>query len=299
MTLSPPVPDDPFVGAVPRVPCRSLSGADCDRPVTPDDEHCGDPTHVLPTRDLPPTPEGISGARVHRPRLAVVDDYVDVGVTPLDPATFDPNDTHVAKVVVDGFMLHHGVDEEVARAEVRAFARDAIAAGRHRQDVDGKHLLDWHGIRVRLSADGAAILSYRTFHYERLPSEVLAGTPSRFKPGRSGGRGKRAWRAPGDDEPDELTEAQMLALMRDGKARVAEKVLSLYARRAGFGKDLRSAEAPLRAELATAAKTVDQALPVSESGSPVLIHGGVGWIIAMPEGVVVATFPVGKARTAP
>lgn len=285
------VPGDPFVGKVPQVPCKSLSGVDCDRSVTPDDEHCGDPTHVLPTRDLPSMPEGVSGARVNRPRLAVVDDYVVVGVgvgdRPLDPATFDFNQTHVAQVVVDGFTLHHGVDEEVARAEVRAFARDAIAAGRHRQEADGKHLLDWRGIRVRLSADGAAILSYRTLHYERLPSEVLAGRPSRF--GKRS-RSRAVSRTSDDSSSDELTETEVLALISDGKARLADRVVSLYARTLGHGTALDETAELLRSRLAAAASAVTAPLPTADRGGLILSDSGTSWIIAMPTGVVVATF---------
>lgn len=283
---------DPFVGSVPEVRCGSLSGFPCDRLVTPDDEHCGDPSHVLPTRDLPPLPAGVSGARLRRPRLAVVDDYVVTGgpVRELDPMTFDPNQVHVARVVVDGFISHHGVDEETARAEVRAFAKAAVDAGKHRQRDDGAHLLDWHGIRVLMSGDGGAVLGYRTFHYERLPSEVLAGRPSRF----GGRRGKgRPRRAPDDRGSDELSESELLALMRGGKARIAERVVSLYARRIGAGKNLDAAEEPLRAELAAAAAEATTPLPRAERGdSLVLTHDGVGWIIAMPAGVVVATFSV-------
>lgn len=281
---------DPFVGLVPEVRCGSLSGFACDRLVTPDDEHCGDPTHVLPTRDLPSLPEGVSGERVRRPRLAVVDDYVVTGgpVQALDPASFDVNRVHVAKVVVDGFVSHHGVEEDVARVEVRAFAKAAVEAGKQRQQPDGTHLIEWHGIRVRLSGDGGAILSYRTFHYERLPSEVLAGAPSRF-----GGRHKkgRQWRSPGDIFPDEVSEAELLELMRDGKARIAERVVSLFARRIGVGNDLDAAEEPLRAALAAAAAEATSPLPHTDRvDSLVLTHEGVGWIVAMPAGVVVATF---------
>lgn len=285
--------DDPFVGKVPEVRCGSLSGFPCDRLVTPDDENCGDPTHVLPTRDLPPPPEGVSGARVRPPRLAVVDEYVVISgpARVLDPATFDLNKVHVAKVVVDGFVSHHGVDEEVARAEVRAFAKAAVDAGKQRQEPDGTHILAWHGIRVRLSADGAAVLSYRTFHYERLPSEVLAGSPSRFRGRHAKGR---QWRALDDTYSEELSEAEVLDLMRQGKARIAERVVSLYARRIGAGKDLDAAEGPLRAALAVAASEASTPLPPTGRGDSVLLaHDGVGWVIAMPAGVVVATFSTG------
>ena len=281
----------PFVGTIPKVQCGALSGEDCDRWVTPDDEHCGDPSHVIPTRKLPPLPEGVSGAPIRRPRRAFEPELQTTGgpVRPLRPATFDPNQVHVARRVVEGFTSHHGVDEERARAELRAFVKAAIEEGRHEQQAE-TFLLDRRGIRVRLSGDGEAIIGYSTMHYERLPSEVLSGSPSRFSK-----LPQTVWTSDLDNAPEHPTEVEILALLRGEQARIAGRVLSQAARAEGYGRDLAAAIRPLRLQLAEAAGAVSPPLALSHRGGYMLEHAGRGWIISEADGVVVAMYRAQEA----
>lgn len=283
--------DDAFTGSIPRVRCRSLSGVDCDRWVSPDDENCGIPEHVIPTRELPTIPDDVSGAQVRRPRIAVVDEYTVVphgAVDSLDPTTFDPDRLHIARSVLDAFTDHHGVDDDVARAELRSFVKAALMAGRI-EETAGKHIASWKKIRVTISRDGNALLRYQTRHYERLPSEVLTGAPSRF------GSKSSVRRHVDDSGPDALSEREVLELVRSDRARLSERLLGLFARRNNFGTDLDRVEPRLRSVLAEAG-TLGSFERAEDGGSVRLEYAGQGWIIGMPSGVVVAMYDASDAE---
>ena len=66
-----------FRGTVPLVPCRELSGADCDLVVSADDAACP-AGHAVPTRDLPDDDLPVSGRYRPRARLAGHEDFEEV-----------------------------------------------------------------------------------------------------------------------------------------------------------------------------------------------------------------------------
>jgi hypothetical protein len=84
----------------------------------------------------------------------------------------------------NAFASHHGVSLERAAEELTAFIRYAMTEGGYVRLGSGGHLFNAIGYQVMLSPDGSTIVRYRTNHYERTPSEVLAGVKSRFGAGK-------------------------------------------------------------------------------------------------------------------
>lgn len=173
-----------FTGTVPTTKCRRLSGEDCDLLVSADDEYCG-VGHELKTREVPAVDLHISGQLQRRRRTTIAEDF--------DAVTFEEDEAVIARIVaypdhlavakkaVEACAEHHGVDEERARAEIRLLVTRALAEGRWRRAQNGFWLIDFNGMQALLPPAGQVVLSYRTRHYERLPSEVIAGVPSRFR----------------------------------------------------------------------------------------------------------------------
>ena len=94
----------------------------------PDHEHCGIATHVIPTRPIPPLPNGVPTAKSRRPRLAFsepFESFLDAdsgpGLPDLNAATFDANGVHISTAASAAFCDHHGVDIPTAIAELRFF----------------------------------------------------------------------------------------------------------------------------------------------------------------------------------
>jgi hypothetical protein len=92
----------------------------------------------------------------------------------------DPSRLGVARAAVEACAEHHGVDNERARAELRLLCATALAAGAYQRSDTGFWVIRFKRMTARLTPPGGAVVSYATRHYERLPSEVIAGDPSRF-----------------------------------------------------------------------------------------------------------------------
>lgn len=187
---------DVFRGTVPAVPCRRLSGADCDLPVSADDETCP-AGHELSTRPLPDDDLTVSGRPIRRARLAVGDEFETVSYEDDAAAVAriidNPEELGVSVAAASSVAEHHGVDLERARAELRVLAVAALSAGAYRRSPRGFWTMAYKGMTIHTTPRPEAVLSYATRHYERLPSEVISGAPSRF--------GKRRQTPPGPPLP--------------------------------------------------------------------------------------------------
>lgn len=286
-----------FSGSVPQIACRELTGFDCPRLVSPDGPDCGDPTHAIRTRPLPDLPEGFSPAEVspgvaRKPRLVVNEDY-DLVVDGVElTAGVQPNDLHITRTALEQFTVHHGVADEVARVELRFFVATMVERSRVEVNAGGFHVLAASGIKAVVSPDGRTITNYATRHYERMPSEVLTGAPSRF------GNRNRVPRVvhtcpdddlhPGEAGDEDLGLVMVRELLEAGRARVSDRVLSLFGRAMGPVGDRDALLLCLRSELAEASRC--GAWGMSNRGGHTVEHRDRGWIIREADGVVVAMF---------
>ena len=188
-----------FRGDTPTVRCRELSGADCDRVIPIDAEHCGDPTHIAVHPDPKPIdgPTHISNrtAQARRPTLTVREDFdffdaeqrfadrdveADRALPDLSPETFDADHIQVSTNTQKAFANHHRVTAPTAIDEIRLVARKAMLRGKYSRTASGFHRLEVEKFRVSVSPNGRMITYYTTRHFERLPSQVFSGKRSRF-----------------------------------------------------------------------------------------------------------------------
>jgi hypothetical protein len=177
-----------FRGTVPNVRCGRISGFDCDEIVSADDEACS-LGHVLPTRLAPGLPPGLSSgpgpkragrlyeAQVEHVSVASADEV-------LSRLARRPNELVVSRRACQQLAEHHGVEEDLARAELRSLVKRAAEAGHVDESHGGYWQLDFKGFSVRMDPAARVIVSYATRHYERTPSEVLDGKESRFRQNR-------------------------------------------------------------------------------------------------------------------
>jgi hypothetical protein len=239
-----------FRGTVPRVPCGQLSGEACAELVRADDESCA-LGHRLPTRELPPVPEGVAtGLGRRRPALAGREQVQFVTLEDEEAVVsrlaLSADDLRVSRRALNECAEHHRIDEDRARAEMRLLVTSAARTGAIRRLQSGYWLVDHEKFAMRLDPSAQVIVSYGTRHYERTPSEVLGGAPSRF------GRQKRPPRVPGVVLPlDELKGR----LATDPE--LSERLVSVWARRRKISNEEASAElaAELRADALSGAWT--------------------------------------------
>ncbi len=187
-----------YKGSTPITRCRELSGADCNRPVPLGAENCGIPEHAVVEPGRKPAGVGtfISNPARRKPRLTVNEDFDliepdrDAGTgrshPDLDRLSFDASALWVGTRVQAGFTAHHGTDARAAIEELRFFVREALARGDYSRGDSGFHRLRYRRFEVWISPDGKTVTSYSTYHYERTPTQVLGGVPSRFGAGRQG-----------------------------------------------------------------------------------------------------------------
>jgi hypothetical protein len=198
----------------PKLRCRELTGADCDRPVAIDARDCGIPEHVVP-----PQPEKRPPGRasipmgVRRPTLVVdeefdlfEDDDLEDGEIP----AIHGSTLLVSATAQRAFTTRHQVLPEVAIHEIRFLASRAV-------EMDAVELMDTGRLKLSakkftlyLSPDGRTVIGYSTRHYERTPTQVFAGQPSRFGAGHIHERAERAERSePGGAERSEPGGAEL------------------------------------------------------------------------------------------
>lgn len=187
-----------YRGSTPSVRCRELSGADCNRPVPAGAENCGIAEHAIrePLGKAAGPGTFISNPLRRKPRLTVNEDFdlvepdrdlsTDLAYPDLDPSSFDESLLWVGTQVQKEFTAHHGTDPHAAIEELRFFVREALARGAYRRADSGFHFLRYREFEVWISPDGKTVTGYSTFHYERTPTQVLGGFPSRFGSGHRG-----------------------------------------------------------------------------------------------------------------
>jgi len=283
-----------FKGSVPSLPCRDVSGADCDRMVPGDAVHCGYPEHArLSVAESPKYDEDfVSRPGRRKAKLTVNEDYdllgperdleTDRALPDLDPETLDSSRLWVGTKVQQGFTAHHGTDAQTAIDELRFFVGEALNKGRYTRLDDGCHRLSYRSFSVLLSPDGGTVISYSTLHYERTPRQVLEGVRSRFGRGRNGG----VHREPGPP----LTLSELVSTFDPATVPIVHTALSLYAKKAGIEGSDEAVEVAMRAELAQAADS--GTWRESERGPTafVLETPARHWIVGADDGTIIAHY---------
>jgi hypothetical protein len=131
----------------------------------------------------------------------------------------------VTRTTVEGCAEHHGVAMERARAEIRLLVATAVSRGAWRRSRQGFWMIDFMGMNSVLLPAGTVVISYKTRHYERLPSEVISGLPSRF--------GKRST----DRQDRGLSLPQILERVQDPC--FSDRLVTSWTGRFGDGRELR------------------------------------------------------------
>lgn len=229
---------------------------------------------MLPEGDL-----GVSGQRVGRPRRAATEEFEEVSFEDDDTIRAriigSPNRLAVARAATEACAEHHGIDFDRARAELRLLVSTALQNRSWRRNQGGFWIIDFKGMEVVLPPPGQVILSYRTRHYERLPSEVISGAPSRF-----GGRGST--QPYGDPLPfEEIME-------RLTSPSFSDRLVASWTRR--FGDEMELSRI-FEHDLAVGTWSHDP-----ERSRWILRAGPKCWAIREDNAVVVATWPVATAE---
>jgi len=168
------------------VRCGHLTGTDCAELVTPDDEQCP-AGHLIPTREAPQLPDGIAtyiGPR--RPRSVGREQvqYITLAANDREAVlarlTGRPNDVAISRRACEQCASHHGIEDSAARAELRLLVVTGAAAGHCHQTATGYWRVQHQKFVATLDPSATIVVAYSTRHYERTPSEVFAGVPSRF-----------------------------------------------------------------------------------------------------------------------
>jgi hypothetical protein len=281
-----------YKGTVPMLPCRLVSGADCEQLVPADAEHCGNPEHVRSTVLPIPKTDGEFISRVRKPRLTVNEDYdllqpehdleSDLAMPNLDEATLDTSRLWVGTRVQLGFTAHHGTDAQTAIDELRFLVGEALRNGTYRRAVDGFHHLSYQRFAVSVTPDGGTIAGYSTLHYERTPTQVIGGVRSRF--------GRRRRSGPRREPGPPLPLPELVAIFDPDVVAIGCTAVSLYAKRSGMDADEEKVEAAMRAELAEAADTGTWKESDRGPTAYVLETPTRCWIVAADGGLVISHY---------
>ena len=229
-----------------------------------------------------------------RPKLTVNEDFelfeeldrreghdrdLDVSYPDLSPRTFDASSLLIGTDAQKAFTGHHQVTAEVAISEMRLVADKALQRGGYRRYASGFHRLEAEKYMVRISPDGSIVTRYATRHYERLPSEVFAGKPSRF-----GGNSVRH-REPGPPLPlDDLLKA-----FHPMSTDVLPRAVSAFAKRAGLKKSAPATEVALRETLAGSVASGTWS-PGRSERTFLLDDTEWVWLVAADNGTVITTW---------
>jgi hypothetical protein len=101
----------------------------------------------------------------------------------VEPA-WDRESVELSARAVRQFTGRHRVDEDQAEDELFDLLDDAADRGKQERAPNGNHRLKVDGFTLTLTPDGATVVSYRTLHAERTPSQVRNKAPSRFQQAR-------------------------------------------------------------------------------------------------------------------
>ena len=127
-----------------------------------------------------------------------------------EPA-WDRESVELSERAVRQFTGRHRVSEDEAEDELFGLLDDAAARGVQGRTSNGNHWLRADGFTLVLTPDGATVVSYRTVHAERTPSQVRDKVPSRFRGGRrSGGKPSAEWLAQRDQRLREVPPERWL-----------------------------------------------------------------------------------------
>lgn len=282
--------DEPVVTS-PKLRCRELTGADCDRPVAIDAQNCGIPEHVVP-----PQPERMAPGRtslpmgIARPRLTVDEDF-DL----IDDDDDDDDDEYVDDVIPPihsgsllvsataqrAFTTRHQVLPEVAIREIRFLAAKAVEKGGVVRQDSGRLTLTAEKFTIYLSPNGRTVVGYRTRHYERTPTQVFARQPSRFGAGR-------AVRPPDRGEP--LPIDLLRSTVDPSRVRMSSMATSQFAKCLGSGtKDPQVAPTMRRFYIQAFEHGVWST--GRDRSSYEVVHLGTRWVVASDSGAVILCVP--------
>jgi hypothetical protein len=183
------------------------------------------------------------------------------------------------------FTQHHGVTPEVAIDEIRFLARHAIEHGNCSRTPRGRQRLSVEKFVLVIDATGKMVLGYRTRHFERVPSQVFGGVPSRFGAAR---RAQRATRVVWDRGTSLATE-EARASFDPSAVIVLPGALHSYAKSSGgLNKNDPDTLMSLRERL-TADSFGGEWSPGND-GAHLITHDGRIWVIGSDGGVVITTF---------
>lgn len=163
--------------------CRTLTGEDCDAVVQVGSPTCGEAGHELPDLITRRAPGELSiRMRRHRPTLTVNEEFEVVDSPAVDDANLviDAQQVLVSHLAQSAFTVHHQVSPETAIAEIRLVVEKLKGRQGFTLLPTGYHSGEYKRISLIINPSAEVVVSYYTFHFERLPSQVFGGTPSRF-----------------------------------------------------------------------------------------------------------------------
>jgi hypothetical protein len=230
-----------FTGVVPQTVCRILSGIDCNEVVTPDEERCPYGHELLP-RDYEQqvaAPTAETGRRGHHLREQFDYETLESDDEVVIRLRTRPGNVYATRRAIEEFAAHHGVSEDEARGELFVLLQKGANEGTLFRRDTGYFRLRYEKFDAILDPTASVLVAYRTRHYERTPSEVVAGVRSRFGQNR---RGASYLREGAILSPDELRSR-----VSTTDFEVSERLLRKVVRRTGRSIDEETAT--LREEL--------------------------------------------------
>ena len=145
----------------------------------------------------------------------------------------------------------------------------------------GGHLFKALGYQVMLSPDGSTIVTYRTNHYERTPSEVFAGVKSRFGAGKQQLATQRVIFGP--PVPPEVLRHQI----ESNEVQIWPRAFSAFAKCAHLDKNDPAIEEQLRQKFWKAASSGNWR-PGNSEAFYVIECEDLSWIVASDTGAIVS-----------
>jgi hypothetical protein len=285
-----------FRGTVPTVKCRDVTGIDCDREISFDADHCGDPSHVRQEgKRSEPGSSYISNRKQRdHPTLTVREDYelfedlergegrdseADRAWPDLDAGSFDAEHLQVGIKAQKAFTAHHHVGASVAIDEIKMLAEYAMRRGKYLRHPSGFHRLEAKKFRVNVTPDGRMVTNYSTRHFERMPSQVIGGMRSRFGP-----EGKRR-HEPGPP----LSLDELRGSFDPATITVLPRAVSGFAKRMGLDKKVPETADLLRRTLGESARQGHWSVGDRE-GAFVVESPPWVWLIAADDGTLITVW---------
>lgn len=197
----------------------------------------------------------------------------------LSEPEWDRDEVVLSPRAVRQFAGRHGVDEDSAVGELFDLLDDAATRGKHHRIASGNHVLSVDGFRLTLTVDGRTIVSYRTLHAERTPSDVRNKVPSRFGHKRPQNPEEwAAWMAERDDAvrnvaPENcVSVAEIASAFDPERSRITAGVIAID------DPDRQASVQAVRHELREA--EANGRWMAGDLGCHLLVHGGRTWTIS-------------------